>query len=294
MRKRNPVYEKTRWTLSRSKFFLGGILGVAAVMTLFALAVFTDMIGYMRERGQSNFAQMLQMYFVLGVLECLLVLAIAPALSGVSVAGERERGMYDSMRVSGISAVRLVSGKCYACMNIMAVLIVAGFPALFLVYVYGGVRLQDAVYLGLTLMVISFYVSSAGMLCSAFVRRPGRAVTVSYTVMLFLSGGTVLIHYLPSLLFVSEYGSSIGSPIAWFHYLLLLNPLLTFYCVLDSQAGSGEFLFSFINLQGNYRPNWVTEHWIMVSMALISILSVLSLILCCIRINADRRTAKDR
>ncbi len=279
MRKRNPIYEKARWTMDRSRLFLGGVMGFAAVMTLFAFVVFYDMLRHMRVRQEGNFAQMLQMYIVLGMIECLLVLLVSPGISGASVAGERDRGMYDILRVSGVGALRLISGKITACMNVMIVLIVAGFPALSLVFVYGGVRLVDAVTLGAVLVLIALYLNSAGLLCSVLLRKTGRAVAASYAVMLFLTAGTLLIHYLPSFLFVSGYGEAIGSQIDWFHYLLLLNPLLTFYCVLNSQAGSKDFMFSLINDRGNYRPNWVTEHWTGVSLTLFAVLSIAALLL---------------
>ena len=47
------------------------------------------------------------------------------------------------MCVSGVSPAQLVLGKFFAYMNTAVVLVLAGMPALFLVFVYGGIQIWD-------------------------------------------------------------------------------------------------------------------------------------------------------
>jgi len=58
----------------------------------------------------------------------------------------------------------------------------------------------------------------------------------------------------------------LGSPVSWYHYLLLTNPVVTFYGVLNYQAGSRSAIFDMINYMGNYKQNWITQHWLPVSL----------------------------
>ena len=294
MFRRNPVYEKEHWTIDQSAYFPAGVFAFGIIMTTAAITVFTDMTRLAEGQGIEKLGQMLQMYVVLAMLEGLMVLVVMPGISGVSIAKEKENGMYDIMRVSGVSPWKLVRGKLDACINIIAVLIVAGFPGLCMVYVYGGIRIMDAVNLGAILMLVALFLASAGILCSSVFRKRFVAVSAAYIIMIAVTGGTVLIHYFPSFFLSRDFGDSIGVSIAWYHYLLLANPLLTVYCVLNEQAGSSEFLFQLINYRGNYRPNYITEHWVMISMIVLLCLTVLNLTLSVIILGGHKPGRKRR
>ena len=57
----------------------------------------------------------------------------------------------------------------------------------------------------------------------------------------------MLVHFAPNLLYSSSsYGDQLGSPVSWYHYLLLANPVVTFYGVLNNQAGSRSAIFDMI------------------------------------------------
>ncbi|MBQ8639086.1 MAG: ABC transporter permease [Lachnospiraceae bacterium] len=266
--KKNPVYEKELWSANRSAFFALAIMAYHAIMAVIALAVFSNMLSVIREQGQGNYSLMLQMYLILAMVECMLVICIIPGIAGSGIAKERERHALELMQISGISAWKIVLGKLKSYMNTAIVLILSGSPALALVYVYGGIQISDFIAGATILALIAGYLCNICLFCSAISRKPGHAIVISYGAVLFLIGGTLLIHYAQFLLVGQTYGESIGSPIAWYHYLLLLNPLVTFFEVMNQQAGSKAFIFDMINYQGNYRPNWVTENWITISLML--------------------------
>lgn len=275
--KKNPVYEKELWSANRSAFFALAVMGYHALLAVIALAVFSNMLNVIRVRGQGNYSLMLQMYIVLAMVECMLVICIMPGMAGGGISKERERHALELMQVSGISSVRIVLGKLKSYMNTVIVLILSGFPALSLVYVYGGIQIGDFLWVAAALLVTACYLCSISLFCSAAAKKTGHAIVIAYGTVLSLLGGTLLIHYYQFLLLGGTYGEQIGSPIAWYHYLLLLNPLVTFYGMMNKQAGSRDFIFDMINYQGNYRPNWVTENWIGLSLALQLAVSVLFL-----------------
>ena len=274
---RNPVYEKELWTVNRSPLFALAVIGYHAVMCILALVVFSSMQGTIQSRGQESYSMMLQMYILLGMIECMLVVVITPGLAGGGIARERECHALEVMQVSGLGAGRIVAGKLKACMNTLFILILSGFPALSMVFVYGGIQVEDCIQAAIVLVIVACYLCSLSLLCSAAARKSGHAIVIAYGVTLTLLAATLLIHYMPLLLLGQSYGEHPGSPIAWYHYLLLFNPLVTFFSVMNRQAGSRDFIFDLINYQGNYRPNWATEHWIGISLAVQIAASVLFL-----------------
>ena len=68
---RNPVYEKELWTVNRSPLFALAVIGYHAVMCILALVVFSSMQGTIQSRGQESYSMMLQMYILLGMIECI-------------------------------------------------------------------------------------------------------------------------------------------------------------------------------------------------------------------------------
>ena len=117
------------------------------------------------------------------------------------------------------------------------------------------------------LLVVALEICSLSILCSAGANRSVYAALSAYASNLILIGGTLFVHLAPSLLYSSSvYGDQLGSPVSWYHYLLLTNPVVTFYGVLNYQAGSRSAIFDMINYMGNYKQNWITQHWLPVSL----------------------------
>jgi len=278
MFRKNPVYERELWAANRSMLFTAAVCAFHVIMAVTALAVFSSMLQYIETHGQGNYEVMLQLYIVLAMVECMIIVFIMPAMAGAGIAQERERRTLDLMTVSGISSFQLVMGKQKAYMNTAVVLILSGLPALSLVFVYGGIQVWDMIWLAVILFLIAWYLCAVSLFCSAISRRTGYGVVIAYAVVLLIVAGTVLLHYHKTLLLgITSYGEAIGSRVAWYHYFLLLNPLLTVYVILQQQAGSAEILFELINYQGNYRPNWVTENWAELSLAVQMVTAIILL-----------------
>ena len=161
----------------------------------------------------------------------------------------------------------MILGKLVSCMNMMFVLIVTSLPVFSLVFVYGGVQMRDLIAMISVLLVVALEICALSILCSAGANRSVYAALSAYASNLILIGGTLFVHLAPSLLYSSSvYGDQLGSPVSWYHYLLLTNPVVTFYGVLNYQAGSRSAIFDMINYMGNYKQNWITQHWLPVSL----------------------------
>ena len=255
----NPIYEKDRWAANRSKAFLIAVLSVNSVIAVIAIVVFMNMVSYMKTSSENDYAALLQLYLTLAMAECLMIVFIAPALAGTGISQERENGNLELFLSTGVSPWQVILGKLVSCMNMMFVLIVTSLPVFSLVFVYGGVQMRDLIAMISVLLVVALEICSLSILCSAGANRSVYAALSAYASNLILIGGTLFVHLAPSFLYSSSaYGDQLGSPVS--------NPVVTFYGVLNYQAGSRSAIFDMINYMGNYKQNWVTQHWLPVSL----------------------------
>lgn len=276
---RNPVYEKDRWSANRSRTFLFALVAVNGIMASIAIVVFGNMVRYINANGNQDYSVLLQLYLTLAMAECLVVILITPALTGIGISQERERGNLELFFASGISAWNVVWGKLLSCMNMLLVLLVTSLPVFSLVFVYGGIQFRDLFLMIAALWLLGLEVASISVMCSSAIQRSASAAMAAYAVVVLLVGGTLLIHWAPNFLYQVSYGEQLGSPVAWYHYLLLANPAVTFYGMLNQQAGNRSAIFDLINYQGNYRQNWITENWLPVSLGVQAAMVVLELFL---------------
>lgn len=279
----NPVYEKDRWSANRSKTFLIGVLAVNSVIAAVAAVVFWNMVSYMKTSSATDYAALLQLYLILAMVECMMVVLIAPAMAGTGISQERENGNLELFFSAGVTPCQVVFGKLVSCINMLFVLIVTSLPVFSLVFVYGGIQMRDLIAMISILLVVALEICSLSILCCAGARRSVYAALTAYAANLLLIGGTLLVHFAPRFLYSSGYGEQLGSPVAWYYYLLLANPVVTFYGVLNQQAGSRSAIFDMINYMGNYKQNWITQHWLPVSLFVQAVL-VAAELFCAVRI----------
>lgn len=276
----NPIYEKDRWAANRSKTFFVAVLAVNSVIAVIAVVVFINMVSYMKTSSENDYAALLQLYLTLAMAECLMIVFIAPALAGTGISQERENGNLELFFSAGVSPWQVILGKLVSCMNMIFVLLVTSLPVFSLVFVYGGIQMRDLAAMISVLWIVALEICTLSILCSVGANRSVYAALSAYAANLILVGGTMLVHLAPSLLYRSaNYGDQLGSPVAWYHYLLLANPVVTFYGVLNNQAGSRTAIFDMINYMGNYKRNWITQHWLPVSLLVQAALVALEFVL---------------
>lgn len=263
---KNPIYEKDRWSANRSRTFFFAVVGVNAIITIIAVIVFINMVWYMKTSSMTDYTAFLQLYLTLAMAECLMIVLITPTLAGMGISQERENGNLEIFFSSGVTPYQVVFGKFVSCMNMLFVLLVTSLPVFSLVFVYGGIRMSNLIMMIVILLIVALEVCACSIMCSARAKSSAQAVVSAYGINLLIIAGTIFIHLAPSFLYQASYGESLGSPVAWYHYLLLANPVVTFYGVLNVQAGSRTAIFDMINYMGNYRQNWIIQNWLPVSL----------------------------
>ncbi len=233
----NPIYRQESRAGARSFKLPLIILGFNGVLAVVALLYMYSMIMQVRLTAEIQYSSFLGLYVFVTTVEFILLLFIIPGLTAGSISGERERQTLDLMLTTRVRAVDIVFGKLVLGLSTVFLLIVSSFPILSLVFIYGGVTMADVGRLLICYVVTAVLVGSAGLFCSAAMRRSTMATVAAYLTVALLVAGTLVVNYLADG-FAEMTSVSGNSAVSWPLYLLLCNPAALFQSVLSGQVGS--------------------------------------------------------
>ncbi len=123
-------------------------------------------------------------YQVLIIVQFLLIILIAPAMTSGAVAGERERQTLELLLVTNTRSFRIVWGKAMESFALLALLLVCGFPVMCLLLIAGAVTLPQILAGELFLLVMAFAAVCVGVLSSTLARSTVGSSILSYVVLL--------------------------------------------------------------------------------------------------------------
>ena len=136
--------------------------------------------------GQALFSGLL-------VLETLLVLVLAPAMTSGAISMEREKQTLDLLVTTPLGTLALVAGKLLSALTYVFLLIAASIPLASIVFTFGGVGPEDLVRAYVLLFALAFGAGAIALFYSALVRRTQPATVLSYlTVLAVTVGASVL------------------------------------------------------------------------------------------------------
>ena len=278
--KRNPVLH--RELTYRNRAFSNAILimvfdGILAVFSLLYFYTISQNVIY---SGEMDFSTMLKLYMLIATLEFFLFLLLTPALAAGSISGERERGTIDLLLTSKMSSWQIIWGKFTSSMYISGLLFTSSLPILSLVFVYGGVKLWDFLFLLLNLYVMVIFIGSISIFFSALFARVTVSMIVSYATVAFLTGGTLLIEWLfYNLSTLKTIGTDKAAGVGSFIVLLMINPIVTFFSVLERQTGEMKILKKIFERFGTDTSGFLINNWAVLSIVVQLLLSALLLVM---------------
>ncbi len=122
------------------------------------------------------------LFYVIVGMQTLLVSFLTPAFTAGALNGERERGVYDLLRMTAISPAQIVISKLAASVGYTFLLVFATLPLLSLALLLGGVEvLQLVAALAVVLMSATLF-SSLGLYVSARMTTMLGSTIVTYAV----------------------------------------------------------------------------------------------------------------
>jgi ABC-2 type transport system permease protein len=281
----NPIFRKEIVTDSRGSRLPGVIFLFNLILTVAAMVNLFHMTGQAMDTAEIQYSSILELYSLICSLEFVMLLIIMPALTAPAVCGEKERQTFDLLMTTPLKPRSFILGKLAASETEMMILLLSALPVQSLVFIFGGVTGADFLLLFLTYAAAVTYIGAIGIMSSVIFRRSVAANAAAYTVTALLTAGTaVLYRFLGNI----SGGAAGGIPV-----LLLFNPAVTFFCVINGLTGTGNTLTALALFSWTSPQNVLTDHWVGLSI-LLQVLSAAVLIALSVRLVVPGRTAASR
>jgi len=134
----------------------------------------------------------IQIFWVLTGFGLLLVAFITPALTAGAISGERERQTLDLLLCTRVRPAAIILGKLLASLLFVLLLIVISVPLFSVVFLFGGIDLDQVLSVVVIGLVTALALGSFGLLCSTIARRSTAATVASYGCAFLLLFGTLI------------------------------------------------------------------------------------------------------
>lgn len=252
MMKINPVLKKeltvrTRsWrmpiTISLYLFFLCALLGLLASQMIF---------GY-RYRGL-RLEELKVLYAAITVFQLTLIAFIIPATTASSICGERERRTFDLLLCTRLSSTSIVTGKLFAALSLMILLLMVSIPIFSIFFLFGVVTPANVSMLFIYYLVTALLFGSIGIFSSAFFRKTTSSTVFTYFLVLLLLVGTGF-----CLLIVRAFAERTGinnlSDMfkGIYNAVVYMNPLVGIGAILENQFGEGTLREILLGKSSNF------------------------------------------
>jgi ABC-2 type transport system permease protein len=260
---------------------IGGYLSVLAAVALFI--TYANSADVYSSTISPEFS--VGAYTGIAVIQFILILFIAPALTAGAVAGERERQTLDLLLCTNLAPQAIVIGKLLASMSHILILIIASIPMFSIVFLYGGISIVEISQLFGFYIVTAIMAGSIGIFFSTYVKRTIAATVLTYALGIFMCFGTLFIAVFYIRIFYNfDYQD--------YFPLFYINPLAGFSSLLAEQFG-GQYRNIVNMIPGLYMVNsqgtkgmapWLINTYVNIG------ISIVMLFLASMKINPMRRS----
>ncbi|MCM1100066.1 MAG: ABC transporter permease [Clostridium sp.] len=218
----NPIVKKDMQVSARSMRLSWGLFGYEAVLAVaFLLALSLIQADSDSIYSDGNiYKSLIALFPVLAIAQVCIVALIMPILTAGSISGEKERQTYELMMTTCMSPFSIVLGKMVSSVIRILFYVVAGLPVIALAFVAGGLAWINLLYFVLAIVLLSVFLGSIGVFCSAFHRRSISAVVMSFVIC----GGLNVLTFVPLIIRAFLGTDTVGESML----ALLFNPFLFF------------------------------------------------------------------
>jgi ABC-type transport system involved in multi-copper enzyme maturation permease subunit len=130
---------------------------------------------------------------ILVLLQVALIILLTPSLAAGLISGERESGGWTLMQMTPLSPVRIVWGKLVSVAMPLLLILVATLPGYGVMIVIDDSQAMQVVRVLITLLLTAAFALLLTAAVSSLFRRTAVATAVSYTLLVALIAGTMLI-----------------------------------------------------------------------------------------------------
>lgn len=133
------------------------------------------------------------LFIFLIVFQLVLVAFITPALTAGAISGERERQTIDLLFCTRVRPFSILWGKLLASMSFVVLLLVISVPIFSLVFLFGGIELDQVVTGFLVTVVAAVTLGTIGIFFSTIAPRTLPSTVAAYGAAFVLLFGTLLV-----------------------------------------------------------------------------------------------------
>lgn len=171
-----------------------------------------------------------QLFMWLTIFEVVLLAFITPALTAGAISGERERQTIDLLFVTPLRPFAIIWGKLLASMSFVLLLLLLSVPIFSLVFLFGGIELDQMVYAFTIVGVSALTFGLLGIAFSSVFRRTLPATVASYGAAFVLMVGC-LVYGLLFPVEIDASASTLPAPPA----VTLLSPIVPLVTIATNQ-----------------------------------------------------------
>ncbi len=138
----------------------------------------------------ANYGQILFTFLI--IFQVGLLAFITPALTAGAISGERERQTIDLLFVTRIPPFSIIWGKLLSSMSFVVLLLLLSVPIFSLVFLFGGIEIDQLLYAFLVTAVTALTLGMLGIAFSTMFRRTLTATVAAYGAAFLLLVGTLV------------------------------------------------------------------------------------------------------
>jgi len=236
----NPVIEKELKTTMRgwrAPLLISLYLGFLLLVTyLFFLA--NDQM-YMNGMQSFNPRVAINAFSTLAFFQLLLLLFIIPILTGGAISSERERQTLDLLLCTSFSTYKVIIGKIFVSIANVLLLIIASFPIMGIVFLFGGIKISSILLLFVFYLITALMIGSLGVFYSTVFKKTIVSIVMTYLTIFVLVVGTYVAMGL--FLFFTRV-NNVGLVQEEILAFVFPNPFAGFGAIIASMASGNSFV----------------------------------------------------
>ncbi len=272
----NAVYKNEMKANVRSVRFFLVLFAFNSILSALSFLAFAGIMNQSRYFGQIS--GLTNIYSTMAYIELAMFMLIIPTITAGSITGEKERKTLDLLLISKMTPFSIIIGKLEAAIHIVRILAISSLPVLSIVFIFGGIQWWNLFILLLTLIITGFFLGSIGIFFSTISRKTTTSTVLTYFTIIILVFGTY--GYLIFIKYLDGNSMSIlKNGIGKGFYCLLFNPAVTYGALISEQVENANLIQKLGTLYAPLEKGWVIENWVIISLMIQILLSILFILL---------------
>lgn len=190
----NPIIVKELRSRMRGGRAFAVLTGALILLAAFGYAIYRIALVAMLYTSTPLSPQVGQLLFSgLAFMELMIIAAITPAVTGMSISSENEKQTYEMLLATPLSPSSILWGKLVGTLGYVFVLIFTAIPLASLVFVFGGVAIREMVKALIVLVIVAVMFGVIGLFSSVLFGRSGRSIAFAYLAVVFMLFGPLVI-----------------------------------------------------------------------------------------------------